>query len=164
MCIVHSGHTDLILPLLPVTRPLPSPCSTFIIPLWFLFLETWFFCIVLTVQELALWTRLALNSQRSAWLCLPSAGIKGMCHHFLACFYIFLPCFCFSLWAVHCGTENSGFLSYSSPWLLYYTIWFLAWRKTNGWGVDLERGSQGLLLTEDLASLFSTHIAFQSRL
>ncbi|XP_052589853.1 mitochondrial import inner membrane translocase subunit Tim23 isoform X2 [Peromyscus californicus insignis] len=31
--------------------------------------------------ELALETRLASNSQRSAWLCLPSAGIKGVRHH-----------------------------------------------------------------------------------
>jgi hypothetical protein len=26
-------------------------------------------------------TRLTLNSQRSTCLCLPSAGVKGMCHH-----------------------------------------------------------------------------------
>lgn len=28
-----------------------------------------------------MWTRLALNSQRSTWLCLPTAGVKGVLHY-----------------------------------------------------------------------------------
>lgn len=41
-------------------------------------------CVTQTNLELTVWTRLALNSQRSACLCRPSAGIKGLCHHSLA--------------------------------------------------------------------------------
>jgi hypothetical protein len=37
--------------------------------------------IALAVPELTLWTRLVSDSQRSACLCLLSAGIKGVCHH-----------------------------------------------------------------------------------
>ena len=40
--------------------------------------------ISLAVLKLALQTRLASNSLRSSCLCLPSAGIKGMCYHHLA--------------------------------------------------------------------------------
>lgn len=47
---------------------------------WFYF-ETGSFYIFLVVQELTVWTRLALNSQRSSCLCLLKAGIKTMCHH-----------------------------------------------------------------------------------
>ena len=55
----------------------PQPC--------FGFFETGFFCIALeSVLELTLWTRLALDSQRSTFFYLPSAGIKGVCHHSLA--------------------------------------------------------------------------------
>jgi hypothetical protein len=39
----------------------------------FFFFETGFLCVL----ELALWTRMALNSQRSTCLCLQSAGSKG---------------------------------------------------------------------------------------
>jgi hypothetical protein len=42
--------------------------------------ETGFLCVALAVLELTLETRLALN-QKSACLCLSSAGIKGECHH-----------------------------------------------------------------------------------
>ena len=35
----------------------------------------------LAILKLSLYTRLALNSQRSVCLCFPSAGIKGVCHH-----------------------------------------------------------------------------------
>jgi hypothetical protein len=42
------------------------------------------FSVALAVPELTLWTRLTSNSQRSASLCLPSAGIKGVHHHHLA--------------------------------------------------------------------------------
>ena len=37
--------------------------------------------VALAVLELTLYTRLATNSQRSTCLCLPSAGIKAVCHH-----------------------------------------------------------------------------------
>lgn len=37
--------------------------------------------VVLVALELTLWTKLALNSQKSACLGLPSAGIKDMHHH-----------------------------------------------------------------------------------
>ena len=47
-----------------------------------LFFETGFPCvIVLAVLELALIDRLASYSQRFTWLCLLSAGIKGVHHH-----------------------------------------------------------------------------------
>ena len=56
------------------------------------------------VLELTLQTRLASNSQRSACLCLPSAGIKGMRHHRLSCVTflkgftnVFFPLFSFFL-------------------------------------------------------------------
>ena len=44
----------------------------------------------MVVLELAMWTRLALNSERSTSLCFPSAGIKGMHHHCSALCLIFL--------------------------------------------------------------------------
>ena len=44
--------------------------------------HTGFLCVVLAVLELTPYTRLAVNSERSACLCLPSAGIKCVCHHF----------------------------------------------------------------------------------
>jgi hypothetical protein len=40
-----------------------------------------FLCVALAVLELVPYTRLALNSEISACLCLPSAGIKVMSHH-----------------------------------------------------------------------------------
>ena len=46
--------------------------------------ETRFLCVVLTILELALWTKLVSNSQRSTYLCLPSARIKGIYHYCLA--------------------------------------------------------------------------------
>ena len=45
----------------------------------------------LVVLELTLWTRLALNSQKSACLCLPSTGIKGLrivCVHVCVCMHV----------------------------------------------------------------------------
>ena len=48
---------------------------------YFWFFKAEFLCVVLAVLELALYTRLALNSQRSICLCLLSARIKGVCHH-----------------------------------------------------------------------------------
>ena len=38
-------------------------------------------CLWLAVLELTMYTRLASNLQRSACLCLPSAGIKSICYH-----------------------------------------------------------------------------------
>ena len=38
-------------------------------------------CAALAVVENKLWTRLASNSQRPTYLCLLSAGIKGVRHH-----------------------------------------------------------------------------------
>ena len=47
--------------------------------------ETGVLCVtVLAVQELALQTRLASNSYRSTCLCLLSAGMMGMHHHYPA--------------------------------------------------------------------------------
>ena len=47
-----------------------------------LFSKTGFLCVALEpVLELALWTKLASNSHRSACLCLLSTGIKGVRHH-----------------------------------------------------------------------------------
>jgi hypothetical protein len=43
----------------------------------FCFLETRFLCIALAVLELTCWPR----TQKSACLCLSSAGIKGVRHH-----------------------------------------------------------------------------------
>ena len=43
--------------------------------------ETGLHCIALGVLELTLWTRVALNSQRSTCLCLLSVVIKGVHHH-----------------------------------------------------------------------------------
>jgi hypothetical protein len=45
--------------------------------------ETGFLCVALAVLELCRpgWPR----TRKSACLCLPSAGIKGVCHHRLAC-------------------------------------------------------------------------------
>jgi len=48
------------------------------------FFETEFLRVALAVLKLALKPRLALNSQRSACLCFPSTGIKGLHHRHLA--------------------------------------------------------------------------------
>ena len=53
----------------------------FLLLLFFFCFEAWFLRVTLVVLELILQTRLASNSQRSAWLCLLSAGIKGVRHH-----------------------------------------------------------------------------------
>lgn len=51
-----------------------------------------FFCVVLAVLELSLWTRLTLNSLWSVCLYLPSAGMKGMQQRHLALLVcLFLP-------------------------------------------------------------------------
>jgi hypothetical protein len=43
----------------------------------------------LVVLELTLQNRLVLNSKKSTCLCrLPSAGIKGMCHHSLTIYFV----------------------------------------------------------------------------
>jgi hypothetical protein len=47
---------------------------------FFIFSERVSLC-SLALLELALWTRLALNSEIFACLCLQSAGIKGVHHH-----------------------------------------------------------------------------------
>jgi hypothetical protein len=56
-----------------------DPC--FSLSFWFVYFETGFLCVALAVPELSLWTRLASNSQRSTYLCLPSAGVEVMCLH-----------------------------------------------------------------------------------
>lgn len=56
----------------------------FFICFWFL---RQFISVALAVLEPALKTRLASNSQRSTCLCLLNAGIKGLCHHYLANFF-----------------------------------------------------------------------------
>ena len=67
-------------------------CSTHLVTS-FLFLfsfvfKTVFLCVVL---EFTLYTRLAWNSQRSACLCFPCAGVKGVhYHHRVFCFFGFL--------------------------------------------------------------------------
>ena len=48
-----------------------------------LFFESGFLCVALAVLELTLKTRLASNSDIHL-LCLPSAGIKGVCHYLQA--------------------------------------------------------------------------------
>jgi hypothetical protein len=47
---------------------------------YFWFFETVFLCVALAVLKLSLWSRLALNSQRSACFCCLDAWIKGV-HH-----------------------------------------------------------------------------------
>lgn len=42
--------------------------------------ETGSHSIALAILELVLLTKLASNSHRSACLCLPHAGIRGVCH------------------------------------------------------------------------------------
>ena len=46
--------------------------------------ETAHLSMSLAVLEITLYTRLALNSQKSAFLCFNNAGIKGKCHQLLA--------------------------------------------------------------------------------
>jgi hypothetical protein len=73
----------------------------------FVFQDRVSLCVALAVLELALWTRLSSNSQRSALLCLPGM-IKGMCHCYLEgmwffclfvclffCFFVGFCLFCF---------------------------------------------------------------------
>ena len=53
--------------------------------LFFCFFDIGFLCVAFeTILALALETRLALNSQRSTCLCLPSAGVIGVCHQLQA--------------------------------------------------------------------------------
>jgi hypothetical protein len=47
----------------------------------FYFVETGLLCVTLTDLGLALKAKLALNSQRSTCLCLPSAENKVICHY-----------------------------------------------------------------------------------
>jgi hypothetical protein len=62
-----------------------SPLSPNII--YFQFFKTGFLYVAIAVLEFILWT---LNSQRSACLCLLSAGIKGVHHHCLAIYFYFM--------------------------------------------------------------------------
>lgn len=57
------------------------PSSAFVSFFWLF--KIGFLWIALTALELILWTRLALNSQKSACLSCPSAGIKVVLHHLL---------------------------------------------------------------------------------
>ena len=43
--------------------------------------KTGFLFVALAVMKLVTLSKLAFNSERSAYLCLPSAGIKGVRHH-----------------------------------------------------------------------------------
>jgi hypothetical protein len=52
-----------------------------------LFFKTGLLCVALAVLEL-----LALNSQTSTCVCLPSAGIEGVHHHSLALVRFLLKC------------------------------------------------------------------------
>ena len=56
-----------------------NSCDPSIAFFLYLFFEKGFLCLVLAVLELSSpdWSQ----TQRSTCLCLPSAGIKGMCHH-----------------------------------------------------------------------------------
>jgi hypothetical protein len=65
-------------------------CFALVFSFWFLvfgfgfwFFETGLLCVALPILELNLYTRLAWT-QKSTCLCLPTAGIKDMCHHCLA--------------------------------------------------------------------------------
>lgn len=46
-----------------------------------LFFKAGVLCVFLVALELTLNIRLALNSERSTCLCLPSAVVKGISHH-----------------------------------------------------------------------------------
>ena len=56
---------------------------------WLVFETGFLYRTALVVLELALYTRLALNSLRSACLCLPTDGIKGTHQNCLASMKIF---------------------------------------------------------------------------
>ena len=49
-------------------------------------------CVVLTGLDLALLTKLALNSQSSACFCFPSAMNKGMCHYAQPTVFLVMRC------------------------------------------------------------------------
>jgi hypothetical protein len=57
----------------------------------FWFFKARFLCVALAVLELNSVVQADLELKRSACLCLPSAGIKGMCHHaWQSIFYIYI--------------------------------------------------------------------------
>lgn len=63
---------------------LQEPATAFLVCLLlllFVCLERWPYCVALVGLELAMQTRLALNSRRSIFFCLQSTGIKHLCHH-----------------------------------------------------------------------------------
>ena len=79
-----------MIPLGPESLFIPSSLyNCFFFSLVFVFLETEFLYVALAVLEPTLQNRLAWNSEISALFCLLSAGIKGVCHHRLACFFLF---------------------------------------------------------------------------
>ena len=85
------------------------------VPSLFLFFETEFLCVALAVLELTLKIRLASN-QKSACLCLPSAGIKGMCHYHLSSPHQLLS---YALFTInHLNTDDKGFSLIQNHWAL----------------------------------------------
>lgn len=55
--------------------------------------------VALAILELTMWIRQALDSQSSSYLCLPSAGLKGMHHYtwFNSCSYVIALSTCVSV-------------------------------------------------------------------
>ena len=81
---------------LPSFLPSSLPHSLPLFLLFFQFFNTGFLCLTaLTVLELALWTRLALD-HRDLPACLSRAGIKGMCHQRPAHFILVFLGVCYS--------------------------------------------------------------------
>ena len=88
--------TFAFLPFLFSFLPSSLPHSLPLFLLFFQFFNTGFLCLTaLTVLELALWTRLALD-HRDLPACLPRAGIKGMCHQRPAHFILVFLGVCYS--------------------------------------------------------------------
>ena len=52
--------------------------------------------------ELSVWMRLAMNSQRSSCLCLPSAKIKCPASAFFIVVSCIVDCLCFDFWCLFC--------------------------------------------------------------
>jgi hypothetical protein len=86
---------------------------TFLFVCLFVCFETGFLCVALAVLDLLCrpgWPQ----TQKSACLCLPSAGIKGLCHHcpaknslFLIYFYLCALVFCLQV-CLYEGIRSEG--------------------------------------------------------
>jgi hypothetical protein len=73
-CVDQVDHTPTeILPLGVLVLKAHATTSRYCWIFFLFLLKTWFLCVALAVLGLALWSTQALNSQRSACLCLPGA-------------------------------------------------------------------------------------------